>query len=113
VREDGNGGLSFFSGHTSTAFGLVTSTFVTLHRLHPESRWPWYVLAGGVASAGFVGATRILAGWHFPTDVVAGAAVGTAVGVIVPSLHASPRRVAAVPMSVASGGGIALTGRFP
>ena len=49
VRQDGNGGLSFFSGHSSTAFGLVTSTFVTLHRLPPHARWPWYALAASTA----------------------------------------------------------------
>jgi membrane-associated phospholipid phosphatase len=109
-RQDGNGGLSFFSGHTSTAFGAVTSTFVTLHRLHPDDRWPWYVLAGGLTAAGFVGATRILSGSHFPTDVAAGAAVGVAIGVLVPALHSAPRRMTAVPMTVASGGGLAITG---
>jgi membrane-associated phospholipid phosphatase len=113
VRQDGNGGLSFFSGHTSTAFGAVTATFMTLHRLHPRARWPWFVLSGGVAAAGFVGATRILAGWHFPTDVIAGAAVGTSIGLLVPALRAAPRRVTAVPMALASGGGIALAGPLP
>ena len=47
VRQSGDGGLSFFSGHTSTAFAVTTATFVTLHRLHPDDRWPWLVLAGG------------------------------------------------------------------
>jgi membrane-associated phospholipid phosphatase len=60
-----------------------------------------------------VGATRILAGEHFPTDVVAGAAVGAAIGLIVPALHAAPSRMSAVPLAVASGGGIGLTGSFP
>jgi membrane-associated phospholipid phosphatase len=113
VRENGDGGLSYFSGHASTAFATVTATFVTLHRLHPDSRWPWYVLGAGGAAAAFVGATRILAGEHFPTDVVAGAAVGAAIGLIVPALHAAPSRMSAVPLAVASGGGIGLTGSFP
>jgi membrane-associated phospholipid phosphatase len=113
VRQNGNGGLSFFSGHTSTAFGLTTATFITLHRLHPRARWPWYALAFGVAGSGFIGATRILAGWHFPTDVIAGAAVGTSVGLLVPALHAAPQRVSAVPMAVNAGGGIAITGPLP
>jgi membrane-associated phospholipid phosphatase len=113
VREDGTGGLSYFSGHTSTSFGIVTAAFVTLHRLHPDDRWPWLVLAGGAAAAGFVGATRILAGSHFPTDVVAGAAVGSAIGVMVPALHAAPRGISATPMPVASGGGLAITGFLP
>ncbi|MEP6653718.1 MAG: phosphatase PAP2 family protein [Myxococcales bacterium] len=113
VRENGNGGLSYFSGHTSTSFGAVTATVVTLHRLHPDARWPWLVLAGGTAAAGFVGATRVLAGQHFPTDVVAGAAVGAAIGLIVPALHAAPGRLTVAPMSVEAGGGVAILGSLP
>ncbi|HET6281401.1 MAG TPA: phosphatase PAP2 family protein [Polyangia bacterium] len=113
VRQNGNGGLSYFSGHTSTSFGAITSTFMTLRRLHADDRWPWLVLAGGATAAGFVGATRVLAGDHFPTDVLAGAVVGTAIGVLVPALHAAPRRMTPAPMAVAGGGGIAIIGELP
>ena len=113
VRQNGNGGLSYFSGHTSTSFGAVTSTFMTLRRLHPDARWPWLVMAGGGALAGLVGATRVLAGDHFPTDVLAGAVVGTAIGVLVPAIHAAPRRMTPAPMAVAGGGGIAIMGELP
>jgi membrane-associated phospholipid phosphatase len=113
VRQSGDGGLSYFSGHTSTAFGAVTATFVTFRRLYPDSRWPWVIYGAGVAAASFVGATRILAGSHFPTDVAAGAAVGAAVGLLVPALHAAPRRIGAAPMAVVDGGGVALYGPLP
>jgi len=113
VRESGDGGLSYFSGHTSTAFGVSTAVFVTLHRLHPDDRWPWYVLGLGSVAAGFVGATRILAGQHFPTDVVAGAAVGTGFGLLVPALHKAPVRLEVAPLAMASGGGLAISGVLP
>lgn len=113
VRANGNGGLSYFSGHTATSFGAVTSTFMTLRRLHPAERWPWLVLAGGATVAGLVGATRILAGDHFPTDVIAGAFVGAAIGVLVPALHAAPRPVIAAPMAVEGGAGVTLSGPLP
>lgn len=113
LRQGGQGGLSYFSGHTSTVFAATTSAFVTLRRLHPDERWPWVVLACGTAASGFVGATRILSGSHFPTDVVAGAVVGASIGLLVPALHASPRRVTAVPMAVSSGGGIAIAATLP
>ncbi len=113
VRQSGDGGLSYFSGHTSTSFGAVTAVFVTLHRRHPDARWPWVVLAGGLTAAGFVGATRILAGDHFPTDVIAGAAVGAGIGLLVPAMHAAPRSPTLVPMAVTAGGGIALVGNLP
>src|SRR3569623_334508 len=42
LRESGNGGLSFISSHTSEAFALVTSLYVTEHRRHPDATWPYY-----------------------------------------------------------------------
>jgi membrane-associated phospholipid phosphatase len=113
VRENGDGALSFFSAHTAFSFGATTATFVTFRRLHPDARWPWLVLAGGSAAAAFVGSTRILAGDHFPTDVAAGAAVGAAIGLLVPALHEAPRRMEAAPMAVVGGGGISVRGLLP
>jgi undecaprenyl-diphosphatase len=113
VRESGDGGLSFFSGHAATSFAVTTATFVTLHRLHPDDRWPWVVLAGGGLAAGFVGATRVLAGAHFPTDVVAGAAVGASFGLLVPALHKAPVRVEVAPLAVTAGAGLSITGLLP
>jgi membrane-associated phospholipid phosphatase len=113
VRESGDGGLSYFSGHASTAFAVSTATFVTLHRLHPDDRWPWLVLAGGSVAAGFVGATRVLAGQHFPTDVLAGAAVGAAFGLLVPALHKAPRRLEVAPLAMIAGGGLSISGALP
>lgn len=113
VREDGTGGLSYFSSHTATSFAAATSAFVTLRRLHPDERWPWWAFAGGMATATFVGATRVLAGSHFPTDVLAGAAVGAAIGILMPALHSAPRKWAPVPLAVDSGGGVAVVGTLP
>ena len=43
----------------------------------------------GAAAA--TGALRVVAHQHFPTDAIAGAVVGFAVGWIVPALHATVR----------------------
>lgn len=59
-------GLGMASSHTAVAFGAA----VTLARCFPATRWVWYVLAGGCAL------TRILAGAHYLSDTVAGAAIG-------------------------------------
>jgi membrane-associated phospholipid phosphatase len=53
--------------------------------------WPWLVtgLVGGS-----VAAERVLAGRHFVSDVLVGAATGAAIGILVPYLHARAPAVA-------------------
>ena len=109
-RNGPDAGLSFLSSHAAISFAIATSTVVTMRRLHPHSKAPWIVMAVGGAMASFVGAARVLGGMHFITDVVGGAVVGTSLGVLVPSLHASP--VAIVPIAGDGQRGIALSARF-
>jgi membrane-associated phospholipid phosphatase len=59
---------SFPSGHTSTAFSIATS----LSLQYPK----WYVIAPSFLYAGTVGYSRMYLGMHYPTDVLAGAAIG-------------------------------------
>ena len=68
---------SFPSGHTSTAFSLATSYFLSLKRLTGESRWWIFV------PAVFVGVARVAAAKHFTTDVLTGAAIGTVTSLVV------------------------------
>ena len=95
TRTSGNASLSFVSSHTSTAFALATSTFWTVERRHGGSELTWVVFATGLSAASLVGVSRVLAGSHFPTDVIAGAVVGMSTGTILPMLHGSPVRVSA------------------
>ncbi|MBE6288035.1 MAG: phosphatase PAP2 family protein [Mediterranea massiliensis] len=64
-REDSP---SFPSGHTSTAFALATS----LSLKYPK----WYVIAPSAFWACSVGISRMNEGVHYPSDVLAGAAIG-------------------------------------
>ena len=59
---------SFPSGHTSTAFALATSMSIQYKK--------WYVVVPCYAWAASVGYSRMYLGEHYPTDVLAGAAVG-------------------------------------
>ena len=59
------------SGHASTAFGAA----VAVGLVHPRLRWPLLTLAALVAIS------RVWLGVHFLSDVLAGAALGTAVAV--------------------------------
>jgi membrane-associated phospholipid phosphatase len=95
IPSDNN--LSFYSGHSSFAFSLaVASGTVSSMRGY---RWAKAVWAGGLMAAAAVAYLRIAADKHYLTDVVVGAAVGSAIGFTVPYLFHSPRvPVALVPL---------------
>jgi membrane-associated phospholipid phosphatase len=79
--------LSFFSGHAATVGAITaTSTYLAFVRA-PHTARPWITLGVGTLLTAFVGYERVRSGNHFPTDVIAGAAAGAAVGVLVPHLH--------------------------
>jgi membrane-associated phospholipid phosphatase len=133
-REDK---LSFFSGHASASF--CAASFVAVDVSHalragrladadPARRWLLgiavpYAAAFGVA--GLVGVSRIVDQQHWLTDVVTGAAIGTAAAHIAWFVHfddrGQPRRGAgsralAAPSALAFApipGGVALTGLLP
>lgn len=65
---------SFPSGHTSTAFALATSLSIK----YPK----WYVIAPSALWACSVGVSRMNEGVHYPSDVLAGAAVGAGCAVL-------------------------------
>lgn len=79
---------SFFSGHTATSFSAVAEYATTFWLRHPDSPYRWLVIGLGAAIATAVGVLKIKAGYHFFTDIAAGAIAGTSIGVLVPLLHA-------------------------
>jgi hypothetical protein len=108
--------LSFFSGHASTVAAIgATATYLAFRR-SPRSPRPWITLGAATLLTGFVSYERVRSGNHFPTDVIAGAMVGAAVGVLVPHLHrhqdeAPPVWVGVAP-SPSGGGAVTLGGVF-
>lgn len=77
-RPDGSNSRSFPSGHVS---GTVCSTVILWDRLGPEAGIPAAVIAG------FTAFSRITLGKHYPSDVIAGAAIGLATGLAVTKAH--------------------------
>ena len=83
AREDLS---SFPSGHTSTAFAAAAAYWSMVHRRGVASHHNVEIVSLFLLAA-TTGALRVSAHKHFPTDVMAGAALGTAVGWAVPQLH--------------------------
>lgn len=77
---------SFPSGHTTAAFAIATSYFLARLDLAAHgagahrSRAARWIILGAAAT---VGVLRVAAGEHFPSDVLAGAALGAGSAVIV------------------------------
>ena len=84
------GNDSFPSGHTTLAFAAAAFG-VTVAALELPSGSPWFVpfAATEVSLAAVTAAFRVTSGMHFLTDVIVGAAMGTAIGIALPLVHTS------------------------
>lgn len=78
---------SFFSNHTSMGFAATVSLAYLYSRRRREAGLKWLVWTAAIAGGASVASLRVAAGKHFYTDVVAGAIVGTSMGILVPALH--------------------------
>lgn len=82
---------SFPSGHTAYAFMGATFLSTTFSQEYPESQWKVPVIAGSYTLASAIAAMRIESGNHYITDVLAGAAIGSLYGWLVPQMHLRSR----------------------
>ena len=85
VRDDPSS--SFFSGHTSAAFMAAAFVSKVFNDIHGRSIWSGFVWGTSLSLAALTGFARVKAGMHYPSDVIVGAAVGFAIGYLVPTLH--------------------------
>ncbi len=68
-KQTSEGSYSFPSGHTSTAFQTATSLSLAFPK--------WYIIAPSFIWASSVGYSRMHLGVHYPSDVLAGAVIGS------------------------------------
>jgi len=104
-RPDGSGNDSFPSGHTATAFAAAASI---LDRRGPAEGVP------ALALASFVGLARVEADKHHWYDVVAGAALGTGLGLVIthPKPDKGGRVAVVVPWGDTRSLGVTVAARF-
>ncbi len=84
LEHESSGYQSFYSGHTTLTFTSLSVASMTIGRRYHHWFLPWMVT---VVAGSSVAAELVLSGWHFPTDTIVGAVVGTGVGIAVPALH--------------------------
>lgn len=100
-RPDGTDRRSFPSGHTSASFAAAA----TLH-----NRYGWKIGLPAHAVAAFVGVSRVQAKRHHWGDVLAGAAIGEASGLLLTKkLHPA---IQLTPWGDTKSGGVSLAMRF-
>ena len=79
--------VSFPSGHTTVAFVSAGLATAVIWRGEDPEALKWAVTAGSFSLATATAVLRVAAGQHYWSDVLAGAALGSAVGFAVPWLH--------------------------
>jgi membrane-associated phospholipid phosphatase len=90
-RDPRDARLSFYSGHASTTFAAAVSGAFLFSQSSDDPVARTAVWASSLMLAGATSNLRVRAGKHFYSDVLAGAAIGTGVGVLVPALHLQAR----------------------
>lgn len=109
ARDVADHNMSFFSGHTSLAFAVATSA-ATVAQLRGY-RHAWVLWAVGLPLAATTAVLRLAADKHWMSDVLVGGAIGSAVGILMPTLlhgRVGPVTARLTPL----GNGLALSGRF-
>ena len=83
---------SFYSGHASAAWTVAVFTGEWFSEIYPNSSYKSLVWASSLSLATAVSALRVVAGKHYPTDVVVGSLVGAGVSFGILKLHANCKK---------------------
>lgn len=78
---------SFFSGHATWAFATSIFFANVYSDYYPSSKYKNYIWYGSIVLASSVSILRVTSGAHFISDIIVGAAVGSAIGFVIPYLH--------------------------
>jgi membrane-associated phospholipid phosphatase len=101
---------SFYSQHTASAFAAAVFTGTVYADYYPDSASRYAVWTAALSAASAAGYLRFRAGRHYPSDIIAGACMGSLAGWLIPALHrgGAPGGVALVPLAGAFNGAAAV-----
>ncbi len=102
---------SFISAHTSGAFCSAVFLSKTFTDLYGRTTLSYFVWGTSLTLAGVTGYLRYNAGVHFPTDILAGALMGGAIGYLIPVMHRN-NAVPGLQVTMVSPAGISLSWTF-
>jgi len=91
IRSTPAATLSFFSAHTSVSFASAIFLSTTFNKYNPDSNLTPYIWGTSLLLSSAVGYLRYASGNHFPTDIIAGAIIGSIVGYLIPLIHESEK----------------------
>jgi len=72
--------FSFFSGHASFSFAIITFTVLALQK---EIKWIYILYLWPVIFA----LSRMITGVHYPSDIIVGAGIGIVLGMITHGIY--------------------------
>lgn len=87
IQEKASTRNSFYGGHPSVPAASTMFVARVYSVYHPHSPFRFVLYGLSVAATGTTAYLRYKGGYHFPTDLVVGVALGTTYGLLVPGLH--------------------------
>lgn len=108
--------VSFYSGHSSSAFTSAVAGSYVYAEVLPTREWRWLLWGSEFAFASATANLRVRAGKHYYSDVAVGAMAGSVVGIAIPWLHGvrySPEPGEYIAAGAGLGLGILVSQLFP
>jgi membrane-associated phospholipid phosphatase len=84
-------GKAFFANQATLTFASAAFVSSVFEAHHPGSKWNKWVWIGTMSGATAIAFVRHETGLHYNSDLLVGAAIGTAIGYTIPWLHRANR----------------------
>lgn len=93
---------SFYSGHSSTAFASAVFNSIMINE-YVKGEWKSVGIGLNLLNASIIAYLRVDAGKHFPTDVLTGAVVGSAIAFFISEIHKADENKIPINNQISSG----------